>query len=107
MQTSTFQGLVTLAVHCRLPEKRRILEVACGSGQHSLFLAKTMIARGAALVSCDISDEMIRLFKAKFEDPNSDIASIPGTKIAVKPEDLGPLGDKTWDLDEHLKSVNF
>lgn len=90
-----------------MPEKKRILEVACGSGTHSLIIAKTMLKRGSALVSCDISDEMIKIFKSKFEDPNSDYLVIPGNKIVVKPEGFAELGQKTWDLDENLKQVNF
>ena len=107
LQISTLQGLVTLAVHTRFTEKKRVLEVACGSGMHSLFLGKTMLQRGAALVSCDISDEMIKLFKGKFEDPQNDYSVIPGNRLVVKTEELAELGQKTWDLDEHLKQINF
>jgi tRNA A58 N-methylase Trm61 len=50
-----------LAVHAGVARKKRILEVACGSGLHSLYLSKTMLKRGAVLVSTDISEEMMRL----------------------------------------------
>ena len=38
-----------------------------GSGLHTQFLAKTMLQRGSALVSTDISEEMIKLVEAKFD----------------------------------------
>ena len=83
------QGFTTLAVHTKVNENKRILEVACGGGLHSLYLAKTMLQRGSVLVSTDISAEMINLLKTKFDDPNSDYCSIPGNKFISKPEGLG------------------
>ena len=59
--------LAVLAVHAKVPTRRRVLEVACGSGLHTLYLAKTMLRKGACLVSTDISEEMIRMIKEKFD----------------------------------------
>jgi ubiquinone/menaquinone biosynthesis C-methylase UbiE len=80
MHLYMLQPFTTLAVHTAAHQRKRILEVACGSGMHSLYLAKTMLARGSALVSCDISEEMIKLTKSKFEDPHSEYFIVPGNK---------------------------
>ena len=48
---------------------KRILEVACGPGTHSLHLAKTMLQRGSAYVIADIAEEMVKEAKCKFEEP--------------------------------------
>lgn len=56
MHLYLLQGFMTLAVHTKVHQKKRILEVACGSGLHSLYLAKTMLQRDAVLVCTDISD---------------------------------------------------
>ena len=84
MHLFMLQAFTTLIVHSRVHTKKRILEVACGSGMHSLYLAKTMLQRGSALVCTDISDEMIRLMKDKFDDPESDYTVIPGNKYDIK-----------------------
>lgn len=34
---------------------KAILEVGCGSGHHSEFIAKNYLQKGALLVSCDFS----------------------------------------------------
>ncbi len=57
------QTFTTLVVNTHTHNKRRILEVGCGSGMHTLYLAKTMLLRGATLCCTDISDEMIRMTK--------------------------------------------
>jgi hypothetical protein len=40
---NAYQGFVTLAVHTEVHKKKKILEVACGSGLHSLYPAKTLL----------------------------------------------------------------
>jgi ubiquinone/menaquinone biosynthesis C-methylase UbiE len=99
IQHYMLQGFTTLAIQTKANKKRRILEVACGGGSHSLYLAKTMLQRGSVLVSTDISAQMIKLSKAKFDDPSSDYLSIPGNKFISKPEGLGDLGTHSWDLE--------
>ena len=89
------QPFTTLAVQTGVHSKKRILEVACGSGMHSLFLAKTMLQRGGVLVSCDISDEMINLAKHKFEDQD--------IKAVIKAEELVPVGQQDFDLERFLR----
>ena len=97
------QPFTTLAVQTGVHSKKRILEVACGSGMHSLFLAKTMLQRGGVLVSCDISDEMINLAKHKFEDPASEYSVIEGNKAVIKTEELVPVGQQDFDLEGFLR----
>lgn len=43
IQMSTFQIFNTLCVQTNAHSKRRILEVACGSGMHTLYFSKTML----------------------------------------------------------------
>ena len=38
-EVNTLQGTVALATLAEMPKATRVLEVACGSGLHSLFLA--------------------------------------------------------------------
>jgi hypothetical protein len=45
---------------------------------------------------------MIKLSKAKFNDPNSDYISIPGNKYISKPEGLDDHGTHNWDLEAFI-----
>ena len=78
-----YQGYVTLAVQTDVRNCKRILEVACGSGLHSLYLAKTMLQRGSVLACTELSQEMLKLMNQKFQDPNQDYNSIPGNKFYI------------------------
>jgi ubiquinone/menaquinone biosynthesis C-methylase UbiE len=49
-------------------QAKRILEVACGAGNHSLVLATTYLKRGSVLVSTDFSSQMMEFTKKRFED---------------------------------------
>ena len=42
---------------------------------------------------------MIELTKAKFEDPQNDFLKIPGNEIDIKAEELLPIGDKGFQLE--------
>ncbi len=95
MHAYMLQSFTTLAVHTHAHEKKRILEVACGSGLHSLYLAKTMLRRGAVLCCTDISEEMIKLTKHKFESEEAEYSVIPGNKLKIEVEEL-PSG---FDLE--------
>ena len=75
-----------MALHAGVKDSKRVIETACGSGLHSLFMAKTLLGRGATLVSTDISDGMLRIMKEKFEDPNSEYIQVKGNKVLVEPE---------------------
>ena len=50
---------------------------------HSLYLVKTMLSRGAAMVCTDISPKMIKLFGEEFWKPENDFMFIPGNKLTV------------------------
>ncbi len=43
---------------------------------HTLYFSKTMLQRGSVVVSTDISEEMIKMSKNRFEDPNNDYLAI-------------------------------
>jgi ubiquinone/menaquinone biosynthesis C-methylase UbiE len=59
------------------------------------------------LVSTDFSSEMIKIFEGKFADPNSDFSWIPGNIYDVKPEEILPLGEQTFDLQAYLIEKKF
>jgi ubiquinone/menaquinone biosynthesis C-methylase UbiE len=102
IQMNMLQGFTTLAVHTKAHSRKRILEVACGSGLHTLFFAKTMLQRGAVVVSTDISEEMIKLAKNRFEDATNDYLAIEGNKVKISPSEIAPLGTKEWNLEKIL-----
>ena len=58
-------------------------------------------------MSCDISDEMMRLTKSKFEDPNSEYLVIPGNKAVIADTELAPMGSHDFCIDEHIKTLGF
>ena len=67
-----------------------------------------MLQRGAVVVSTDISEQMIKLSKDRFEDPKNDYIAIPGNKVKIVASELAPLGSKEWDLEKVLKDdLNF
>lgn len=54
----------------------RILDVGCGTGR----IVKEMIDRGAEVVCCDLSEEMLKIFRKKFsgvECVKADIRDLP------------------------------
>ena len=48
----------------------RVLEVGCGGGTHSIFMASCLLPRGGLLVSTDFSSDMLNTMKKRFEDLN-------------------------------------
>ncbi len=100
MHAYMLQSFTTLAVHTHVHQKKRILEVGCGSGLHSLYLAKTMLQRGSVMCCTDISEEMIKLTKNKFESAESEYLVIPGNKMQIEVSELPP----SFDLEAHLKT---
>ena len=66
MHLYMLQPFTTLCVHSGSYARKRILEVACGSGLHTLNFAMTSLQRGSVLVSTDISEEMMKFTKQKF-----------------------------------------
>ena len=77
-----------------MPARKRILEVGCGPGKHSLMLAKTFLSIGSVLVSCDISKGMVQAIKQNYENPQEDFSLVPGNKFAVDVEtDFTEIGE--------------
>ena len=66
IQMITYQQYVTLVTHTEAARCKRILELAIGTGTHSLFLAQTMLQAGATLVVTEISKGMLELAQGKF-----------------------------------------
>lgn len=103
MHQYMLQPFTTLAVHCQVQSRKRILEVACGSGLHTQFLAKTMLQRGGVLVSTDISEEMIKLLQLKFMR-DKDYESIKGNHFDIKVEEIQT---QNFDLEAYLSKMDF
>ncbi len=59
----TSQGIITCAAMAEVFNSKRTLEVACGSGRHSNLLATEFVQPGSVLVSCDFSQEMVKMMK--------------------------------------------
>ena len=56
----TFQGTSTCLAMTKAHTAKSILEVGCGTGHHSQLIAKSILARGSRLISCDFSTEMVK-----------------------------------------------
>ena len=79
----------------------RVLEVACGSGTHSEMIAKSFLHnKGAVLVSCDFSKEMVSKLKDRYEQ--SDYNECKDYKQVIDTEtDYTDLSaSKILDLDK-------
>jgi ubiquinone/menaquinone biosynthesis C-methylase UbiE len=75
---------------------------------HTLYFSKTMLQRGSVMVSTDISEEMIKMSKNRFEDPKNDYLAIQGNKAKITASELAPLGTKEWNLEKVLQEdLNF
>ena len=68
-----------------------------------MVFAKSFLARGATLVSCDISEKMMEKTKAKYEDSLNDYSIIPGNKHFIRTDMLTPIEDHSFDLEEEIK----
>lgn len=67
IQLISYQPYVTLLTHTKASSAKNILELAIGTGTHTLYFAKTLMQRGATLVCTEISSKMLELAKQKFE----------------------------------------
>ena len=63
-----FQGFSTLSILTKATSKKRILEVACGSGLHSMYFMKCFALPGSLLVATEISDQMLNIMDDKFKN---------------------------------------
>lgn len=82
-EMKTIQGITTCAVLTDMHKADKVLEVACGSGTHSLMLASHFLKKGATLVSCDISTEMIKSFAEKFITGDNEYRYNPDNKALI------------------------
>lgn len=55
IQMVTYQSYITLAIHTEVEKCDRVLELAIGTGTHTLHLANTLLKKGASLVCTEIS----------------------------------------------------
>lgn len=103
------QPFITLCTQTRVERAKRILEVACGAGSHSLVLASTYLQRGAVLVSTDFSAEMMVLAKKRFDDKeiSQSYTSNPANKYHIIADEVLPLGDHSFDIEQALKEQNI
>lgn len=65
---------MTNAINCKA-----IIEVGCGPGFHSEFIAKNFLQKNSMLVSCDFSSKMMEMVQKRYE--NSDFTQLPGNVV--------------------------
>ena len=58
---------------------KSIIEVGCGPGFHSEFIAKNYLLKGSLLVSCDFSSSMISALHKRYQ--KSDFTKQPGNRV--------------------------
>ncbi len=83
-----------------LPEDSHILDLPCGTGRHSIELAK----KGFHLTSVDISEEFIYGLKKKVEEQQLDIEIIHGNILSLK---LKGIFDGAFCLGNSFGYFNF
>ena len=64
-----------------LKDKDRVLEVGCGPGKHSTTLAMSFLKRGAVLVSCDFSKNMVDKLVALYQSDDTDFTLVKDNKF--------------------------
>ena len=55
----------------------------------------------------DISKEMLKLAKNKFDDPASDYNAISGNKYFITDEYMAPLDSHNFDLEAEIRSKGY
>eukprot|EP00347_Sterkiella_histriomuscorum_P001934 403370107 len=105
IQSVATQPFITLCTQVHLEDSKRILEVACGGGHHSILLASHYLKRGSALVSCDFSKQMMEMTQAKFQDKevSGSYTYVPGNKFKIVADEVVPFGDHSFDIEEQLR----
>ena len=63
----TLQPAVTCLCMANASQSKAILEVGCGSGSHSEFIAKNYLQKGSLLVSSDFSKDMVTMMQSRYE----------------------------------------
>ena len=77
----SYQPYITLAIHTEAAKSTKILELAIGTGTHTLYLAKTMMQRGATLVCTEISPKMLEYAHQKFSDEENEFVTQAHNKV--------------------------
>ena len=89
IQLISYQPYVTLLTHTQAHKCKNILEVAMGTGTHTLYFAKTLMQRGANIVCTEISPKMVAMAEEKFRDPENEFCTFPYNKVHFRhDEDL-------------------
>lgn len=77
-----------------------ILEVAMGTGTHTLYFAKTLMQRGATIVCTEISPKMATMAEEKFRDPENEFCALPHNKVHFRHDEYLLDGTLKLDLQE-------
>ena len=98
----SLQGTVTCLAMTNAISAKAILEVACGTGVHSEFIAKNYLQKGSLLVSCDFSDDMVKRAGRRYDQSEfrlNNLVTIDETDYVTEKEKivtpLGPDEDKS------------
>ena len=77
----SLQSTVTCLAMTESCNAGAILEVGCGPGLHSEFIARNYLKEGGVLVSCDFSKEMVVAMKDRYSE--SDFTKQPGNVVKL------------------------
>ncbi len=91
----SYQPYITLATHTEAVKSQKILELAIGTGTHTLYLAKTMMQRGATLVCTEISPKMLEYAHSKFTDQENEFICHLHNKVNFRINDETLLDGKS------------
>ena len=76
--------MITCATMANVSGSKRVIEVACGPGKHSIVLATSFLNRdGGVLVSCDYSGVMVEQLKANYNSEH-DYGLVKGNKYFIE-----------------------
>lgn len=75
------QSTITCLAMTNAAQCKSIVEVGCGPGFHSEFIAKNYLSNGGLLVSCDFSTSMIKLLNNRYAQ--SEFLKIEGNTVHV------------------------
>ena len=82
-----------------------ILELAIGSGSHTLNLAKTYLKKGATIVCTEISTKMLELAEKKFLDMENEFSTVAHNKIHFEINEEYLSAEKKFDIQGIRETV--
>ena len=103
IQAISYQPYITLATHTEVTKCKKIIELAIGTGTHTLYIAKTLMQRGATIVCTEIAPKMLELANDKFRDPENEFISFPHNKVNFLINDESLLNGSTKLTVESLR----